>query len=128
MDIIQVRWRAFTKLLKELNSGHMQLLHVCQISYMWLVNLLVIWDSESEVFACFYAYVLPEIKVMFKILSPIWTYIKIIITTYCIYYKLWDEITYLLPNFNGATIEVWEWINNIIAHLTGHVITYPCLD
>ena len=24
--------------------------------------------------------------------------------------KLWDEIAYWFPNFNSATIEVWEWI------------------
>ena len=22
---------------------------------------------------------------------------------------MWDEITYPFPNFNGATVEVWEW-------------------
>ena len=26
-----------------------------------------------------------------------------------IHYKVWDEITYLFPNFNGCTVEVWEW-------------------
>ena len=26
--------------------------------------------------------------------------------------KVWDGITYLYPNFNGATVEVWEWIGN----------------
>ena len=26
------------------------------------------------------------------------------------------------------SIEVWEWISNLILHLTGHVITYPCWD
>ena len=30
-----------------------------------------------------------------------------------IHYKLWDEITYQFPNFNGATVEVWKWISNI---------------
>ena len=23
--------------------------------------------------------------------------------------KVWDEITYPIPNFNGYTVEVWEW-------------------
>ena len=41
-------------------------------------------------------------------------------------YKMWGEITYPLPNFNGATVEVWEWISNFTPHFTGHVITYPC--
>ena len=43
-----------------------------------------------------------------------------------IHYKMWDENTYPFPNFNGTTVEVWEWISNFIAHFTGHVITYPC--
>ena len=42
------------------------------------------------------------------------------------HYKVWDDITYLFPNSNGWTVEVWEWISNFIPHFTGHVITYPC--
>ena len=30
------------------------------------------------------------------------------------------------PNFNGCTVEVWEWISNFIPHFWGHVITYAC--
>ena len=38
-----------------------------------------------------------------------------------------DEITYPFPTFNGATVEVWEWISKFISHFTGnHVITYAC--
>ena len=37
----------------------------------------------------------------------------------------WDEITYPFPNFNGCTVEVWEWIRNFISHLIMDVITYP---
>ena len=43
-----------------------------------------------------------------------------------IHYKMWDEITYSFPNFNGAAIEVCEWISNFIPHFTVHVITYSC--
>ena len=25
-----------------------------------------------------------------------------------IHYKVWDEITYPFPNFNGATVEIWN--------------------
>ena len=32
-----------------------------------------------------------------------------------IHYKVWGEITYPFPNFNGATVEVWEWISNFIS-------------
>ena len=30
--------------------------------------------------------------------------------------KVCDEITYPYPNFNGCTVEVWEWINDFITH------------
>ena len=26
------------------------------------------------------------------------------------------EITYLFSNFNGAAVEVWEWVTNLIPH------------
>ena len=32
--------------------------------------------------------------------------------------KVCDEITYSFPNFNGATVEVWEWVSNFIPHYT----------
>ena len=35
-----------------------------------------------------------------------------------------NEIIDPFLNFNDATIEVWEWIFNIIPHLTEHVILY----
>ena len=37
--------------------------------------------------------------------------------------KTKDEITYQFPNFNGATVEVWEWKCNIIQHFVMDVIT-----
>ena len=39
-------------------------------------------------------------------------------------YKLWDELTYLFPNFNGAAVEVWEWISNFIPHFSVYVIVF----
>ena len=42
--------------------------------------------------------------------------------------KVWDEISYPFPNFNGTTMEVWEWIINFISHFTMDVITYPCWE
>ena len=36
--------------------------------------------------------------------------------------KLWDEITYAFPNLNGCTVEVWEWISNIIPYFIMDVI------
>ena len=33
--------------------------------------------------------------------------------------KVWDEITYPFPNFNGAVVEVWEWTSYFIAYFLG---------
>ena len=46
----------------------------------------------------------------------------------CIHYEVLDEITYPFLNFNGASVEVWEWINDFISHFTEHVIIFPCWD
>ena len=43
-----------------------------------------------------------------------------------IHCKGWDEITYPFPNFNGATVEICEWISYFIPHFTEHV--NPCWD
>ena len=37
---------------------------------------------------------------------------------------MWDEITNPFQNFNGATVEVWRWIIDVIPHFSVHVITY----
>ena len=39
--------------------------------------------------------------------------------------KVWDEIAYPFPNFNGSIVEVQEWISNFIPHFMLDVITYP---
>ena len=40
-----------------------------------------------------------------------------------------DEIIYPLPNFNGATVQVWEWISNFMSHnFTMDIITYQYKD
>ena len=36
-----------------------------------------------------------------------------------------DEIAYKFPIFNGAAVEVWEWISNFILYPAFDVITYP---
>ena len=46
------------------------------------------------------------------------TLIPVRLSSY-IHYKIWDEMIYLFPNFNGATVEVWDWINNFIHNLLG---------
>ena len=42
--------------------------------------------------------------------------------------KVWDEITYPFHNFDGCTVELWEWMRNFIPHIIMDVITYPCWD
>ena len=39
--------------------------------------------------------------------------------------KVRDEATYPFPKFNGATINVYQGMNNFIPHFTDHVIAYP---
>ena len=41
--------------------------------------------------------------------------------------KVWDEITYPVPNFN-VPIEVRELIYNFNSHFTMDVIAYLCRD
>ena len=53
----------------------------------------------------------------FRVISgPLFTQMVFTLITACasnhIHYKVWDEITNPLPSFNGATVDVWEWINN----------------
>ena len=43
---------------------------------------------------------------------------------YDTHYNPWDEITYLFQNFNGATVELLEWICNSIPHFIGYMNTY----
>ena len=38
--------------------------------------------------------------------------IKLVGVTYMGHVARQDEITYSLPNFNGAIVEVWQWISN----------------
>ena len=42
--------------------------------------------------------------------------------------KVRSEITYPFLNFNGFTIEVWEWISNFIPYFIGCVFAYPYWD
>ena len=42
--------------------------------------------------------------------------------------KVWNEITYQFPNYNGATFEVCEWISNFASYFIMYVSTCPCWD
>ena len=47
--------------------------------------------------------------------------LALIPTSICsyIHYKVWDEIIHSFVNFNGVTVEVWEWISDFIHMLLG---------
>ena len=36
-----------------------------------------------------------------------------------IHHKMWDEFRYPFPNFDGAAVEVWEWISTFIPGFKG---------
>ena len=40
--------------------------------------------------------------------------------------KVGDETIYPFPNFTGATVELWELINNSIPSFMIDEVTYPC--
>ena len=84
--------------------------------YCWLEEIANIKETNRS-----QIYWPPLLLTWFLTLIPAW------ISNH-IHYKEWDEITYPFLNFNGVTVEVWEWISNSIPHFTGQVITYPCWD
>ena len=80
------------------------------------------------------SYMCPYIKCFWKYLQsissgPFYSHGLTLITVGTSNYmpsKVSDEITYPFLNFNGATSEVGELVNNFILHFTMDVITYPC--
>ena len=38
------------------------------------------------------------------------------------------EITYPLQNFNGTTVEVWEWVRNSAPQFSSKINIHPCWD
>ena len=42
------------------------------------------------------------------------------------HYHAWDEITYPFPNFNGCTVEIWEWISNLMTTQFHPTLCWSC--
>ena len=38
------------------------------------------------------------------------------------------KTTYPFPNFNGAGVEIWEWISNFAQHISVDVKIYPRIN
>ena len=41
---------------------------------------------------------------------------------------VWYKIRYQHPNYNSATVKVWEWMSNFTPHFIVGEITYLCWD
>ena len=41
---------------------------------------------------------------------------------------VWHGIVFSFPNFNGCTVDIWEWSRSFISHLIMDVIIYPYRD
>ena len=33
-----------------------------------------------------------------------------------VHYGVWDGVAYSFLNFNGCTVEVWEWMSDFVRH------------
>ena len=102
---------------------------VCWMVWMFLVLLFyVIYSGTIASIANVFCWLYPTLNKVYLILSYlILSLIPAWISNH-MSNKAWDEITYPFPNFNGCTVDGWEWISNFIPHLIMDVVTYPCWD
>ena len=85
--------------------------------------------KQSITKLCPYIYIYRYIKIGYS--SPFYHHgLTLIPTRICnyIHYKVWDEITHPFPNFNSATIDIWEWISNSIPHCPCNYLSMPGLN
>ena len=94
-------------------SGPCLLTHICVTRF---------WSSYGRVIDTTH-----NIKQLEPILLTLLTLTPAQISNY-IHYQECHEITNQFLNFNGCTVEVWEWISDFISHLSVDVITYPYWD
>ena len=123
------RLKKFCHILKQMLQNLEEFYQNSHLSHglFYLSQAVGQWDMLSPAFAVMALgdrLPYPVYKVILTILGP---HLPTWISNY-IHHKVWNEITYPFPNFNGCIVEVWEWISNFIPHLTGHVVTYPWSD
>ena len=97
----------------------------CNVVSHWL-GAYTNWSLLTKVYCLSY-----DLKLSLsdlKLQGPFWNGLTLMTAWISnpIHYKVWDEITHSLPNFNSATIELWELMSKFILYFTGHVNTYPC--
>ena len=78
--------------------------HIINMTMTWIITLCVTWDPF-----CCHGLLLIAAWVNDYMLS-----------------KVRDELTYPFPNYNGATVKVWEC--NFVPRFILDVIIYPCAD
>ena len=107
------------------NLQKAQFCKTCQRGAYWIGQTFV--QTISILLLCFLAYVIAvgfsyqaivsiALTWLLGALSLIWFNLIPAWISNHIHYKVWDEITYSFPNFNGCTVEVWERINNFNPH------------
>ena len=105
------------------NEMHTELIFLSAMTVLRPPCVVMVWQhGEIDHYK---AYVTRQISDNYSVSAVIWTSITACISN-CIHHKVWHELTYPFPNFNGADAEVWEWKSNSIPHSTGHMINHPC--
>ena len=130
LKLLSAKWHPFHPSLNII-SRNVWLSDIHQILKLprQLLRAIIVWHLNSWIS---FQTVLTCLTAHIYLTALLWWYLsnKDLVTTwisYYIYYDVWVKITYSFPKFNGATVEVWEWLSNFIPHFTWHVVTYPCL-
>ena len=77
-------------------------------------EIVVYWQLFSDISSRCLLALKPASGPFYKHALPL---IPALISNY-IRYKVWDEISYPITNFNGRTVEVGEWISKFVPHFT----------
>ena len=150
---LYIAWNFFVDLRQEmgskLNENWAKQSATNHVSHVYVViNASGISYVHTSAFVAYYTTVFSpcQLSVTVYEISPVWCYVDglpvnpmDIRGSFCWYgstsilawinnnepHKVWNEITYPFPNFNGCTSEVWEWIRNSTSYFKMDVITYP---
>ena len=91
--------------------------------YIWMYHFYHSFDLNNKLFGCTlsrktsWVTLYMSYLIIYFLMFLSWWHVVTLIQTWISnynHYKLWDEISYPFPNFNGVTVEVWEWISNFI--------------
>ena len=96
-------------------------LTVCIIRRVYYMSVVYVYSFATLLYQSLITYT----NVVLILQAPLLTWLNFdpALINYHMLLKGWDEITCPFPNLDGCTIEVWEWINSLIPHFIGHVVT-----